>query len=144
MGMARVLSDDEIIEVWTRAMEESGNSNPFNRSALRAMGESGLTMVDIRTRLGVILGKRETERSESEKRLLKFYENLKLEFEQGLVDSCMDSAQGSMFLLKTRYGYREGTDLNITAGNEAGKKVVRSWGVDASASSGEADEGSQV
>ena len=79
--------------------------------------------------------------------LLEFYENLKLEFEQGLVDNCMESAQGSMFLLKTRYNYREGQDINLTAGNDAARKVVRSWGADASAekgTEGTPDEGSEV
>lgn len=128
-------------------MRESENPNPFSRAVLRTLGESGITMLDIRTRLGHIMSKPERERHEDEKELLSFYENVKLEFEQGLVDNCLDSAQGSMFILKTQYHYREGTDLSITAGNEGGRKVVRSWGVEASGEgdgTGGTDEGSQV
>jgi len=137
----------DIVSSWKRAVEESGSSNPFSRKCLQALAEDGITMVDIRTRLGHILSRKAKERHPDEVELLEFYENLKLEFEQGLVDNCMESAQGSMFLLKTRYNYREGQDINLTAGNEAARKVVRSWGADASAekgTEGSPDEGSEV
>ena len=100
----------DIVAAWKRAVEESGSSNPFSRKCLQALSEEGITMVDIRTRLGHILSRKPKERHPDEVELLEFYENLKLEFEQGLVDNCMESAQGSMFLLKTRYNYREGQD----------------------------------
>jgi hypothetical protein len=127
------MKDKELIELWRGAVRDSGSTNPFNRSVLNVLGEHGVTMVDIRTRIGHLLSKGVTKCTEDEKRLLNFYESLKLEFEQGLVDSCMESAQGSIFLLKTLYRYREGQDINLVAGNEGAKKVVRSWGVDASA-----------
>lgn len=143
----KILWNRDIVAAWKRAVEESGSSNPFSRKCLQSLSEEGITMVDIRTRLGHILSRKPKERHPDEVELLEFYENLKLEFEQGLVDNCMESAQGSMFLLKTRYNYREGQDINLTAGNDAAKKVVRSWGADASAekgTEGSPDEGSEV
>lgn len=138
----------DIVSSWKRAVEESGSSNPFSRKCLQRLSEDGITMVDIRTRLGHILSRKPKERHPDEVELLEFYENLKLEFEQGLVDNCMESAQGSMFLLKTRYNYREGQDINLTAGNEAARKVIRSWGTEASAegkeTEGASGEGSEV
>jgi hypothetical protein len=148
IGMAdKVLWNRDIIASWKRAYSDSGSSNPFSRKCLERLADDGITMVDIRTRLGHILSREPKKRHPDEVELVEFYENLKLEFEQGLVDNCMESAQGSMFLLKTRYHYREGQDINLTAGNEAAKKVVRSWGVDASAekdTEGTSGEGSEV
>ena len=54
----KILWNRDIVSSWKRAVEESGSSNPFSRKCLQRLSEDGITMVDIRTRLGHILSRK--------------------------------------------------------------------------------------
>ena len=93
----------------------------------RMLREKGLSIHDVKTRVGIIRGKRVGDRLDSEQAFLDFADSLVFLAEQSMVDKCTETTQGAIFLLESKYGYRKGTDLNITANADV-VKTVRKWG----------------
>lgn len=121
------ISDEEMLDVWRGAWEEGDGKNPYSLKINKAMLEHGFGIHDLKTRLGVILGTERTKRTEDEVALLDFDKMARECAESALIDQCGSSVNGAIFLLESKYGYRKGTDINITAEKDVVKKVVR-WG----------------
>lgn len=120
-------SDEALQKVWEQAWLESNGTNPYSVSIDKKLREKGLSIHDIKTRLGVIESKRQRERYDSEQALLDFDGQLRFMAEQALRDRCAESTNGAIFLLESKYGYRKGQDINITANPDA-IKTIRQWG----------------
>lgn len=130
--MARkVFSDREIGKYWLEAWRDSPGTNPYSGKIDRALREHGLTVHDVKTRVGIIRGKRQEDRLDTEQGLLDFADSLVFSAEQALVDKCTESTQGSIFLLESKYGYRKGQEIRISADTDT-VKTVRTWGSAAS------------
>lgn len=121
------MNDKKILEVWKKAWFESDGKNPLSKAIDRKMMENGVSILDVHTRIGVIAAIKSKDRTEDETRLFDFWLRTKLVAENALVDQCAETTQGAMFLLKARYGYKDGMDVNISKG-EKENKVLRTWG----------------
>lgn len=121
----RIYSDEEIRELWESAWDESPCTNPYSVKIDKALRAKGLSVNDIKVRVGVIRGKAARDRLDSEQELLDFSESLVFLAEQSMVDKCTESTQGAIFLLESKYGYRKGQDINITASQDTVKTVRR-------------------
>lgn len=137
------VSDAEMLKVWRDAWEEGDGKNPYSLKINKAMRENGFGIHDLKTRLGVILGTDRTKRTEDEVALLDFDKMARECAESALIDQCGSSVNGAIFLLEAKYGYRKGTDINITAEKDVIKKVVR-WGDDESTDVAIEDTGKQA
>lgn len=126
--MARkVFSDREICKYWLEAWKDSPGTNPYSGKIDKALREHGLTVHDVKTRVGIIRGKRQCDRLDTEQGLLDFADSLVFSAEQALVDKCTESTQGSIFLLESKYGYRKGQEIKISADTDT-VKTIRTWG----------------
>lgn len=134
------MTDKHLLEAWKEAWNADSGMNPLSYKINKKLLEKGVSIFDINTRLGLIAAKKSSERTGYEHELYKFYQMAKLVSENALVDKCTEHTQGCMFILETRYGYRKGTDINITGGDAQEKKTV-TWGsaVDGALSSGDGD-----
>lgn len=121
------MTDRKILDTWLKAWYETDGKNPLSKQIDREMMRNGVNIYDVQTRLGVIAAKRKGDRTEDEQRLFSFWLRAKLVAENALVDQCAETTQGAMFILKARYGYKDGMDVNISKG-ERESKVTRTWG----------------
>lgn len=129
MAGRKIWTDLELKGAWMDAWERTAGTNPYSIKIDRMLRERGVSIHDIKTRIGVIRGKRQCDRLDTEQELLDFSESLVFLAEQSMVDKCTETTQGAIFLLESKYGYRKGTDLNITANADV-VKTVRKWGAD--------------
>ena len=120
-------SDEAILRAWMKAWNDSDCTNPMGKEIDKRMMESGISIFDVHTRLGIIAGKPRKDRTQGENRLFDFWLRAKLVAENALVDKCTESTQGSMFILKSRYGYKDGMEVSFTD-KEDRNKVQRVWG----------------
>ena len=130
MAARKIWTDLELKGMWGEAWEQTPGTNPYSIKIDRILRERGVSIHDIKTRVGIIRGKRQADRLDTEQELLVFADSLVFLAEQSMVDKCTESTQGAIFLLESKYGYRKGTDLNITANADV-VKTVRKWGAEA-------------
>ena len=123
----KLFSDMQMMKLWGEAWDASPCTNPYSVKIDRALREKGLSIHDVKTRVGIIRGKKVGDRLDTEQRFLDFADSLIFLAEQSMVDKCTETTQGAIFLLESKYGYRKGTDLNITANADV-VKTVRQWG----------------
>ena len=120
--------DRELLALWRSAWEQTDGSNPTGVAVDRELAKSGYSIADILNRIGMASVKPEAARTADENALIDFWKRTNAVSEMALVDKCATGGvQGAMFLLKTKHGYREGTDINLTSGKEQVKRVRR-WG----------------
>lgn len=123
----KIFTDGDMERLWGEAWDASPGTNPYSIRIDRMLREHGLSIHDVKTRVGIIRGKRQVDRLDSEQRLLDFADSLVFLAEQSMVDKCAESTQGAIFLLESKYGYRKGTDINLNATADV-VKTVRQWG----------------
>lgn len=123
----KMFGDMQMMKLWREAWDASPCTNPYSVKIDRMLREKGLSIHDVKTRVGIIRGKRVGDRLDSEQAFLDFADSLVFLAEQSMVDKCTETTQGAIFLLESKYGYRKGTDLNITANADV-VKTVRKWG----------------
>lgn len=126
-GSRRWVSTGEMVTRWKEAWDEVGGSNPYSLRMDKFLKPHGFGVHDIKTRIGIVRAKRDSDRTEDEAELLTLDGELKFVSEQGLFDKCSETVQGSIFLLESKFGYRKNADVNLNVDTKQVKKVLR-WG----------------
>ena len=140
----RYVPTSEMIELWRSAYENvESSSNPYSVRMDKYLKPHGFGVHDIKTRIGLIRGKRDKDRTQEEIDLLNLDDELKFISEQGLYDKCAETTQGSIFLLESKFGYRKNADLNVNIDPQQVKKVIR-WGEEEPAGEVKVESGEEV
>lgn len=123
----RYVPTSEMVEGWRSAWEEMGGTNPYSVRMDKYLRELGFGVHDIKTRIGLIRAKKDSNRTQDEADLVSLDDELRFMSEQGLFDKCAESTNGAIFLLESKYGYTKGKDINLNLNPDQVKKVIR-WG----------------
>lgn len=142
VGPRRYVSTGEMVSRWREAWDEVGGNNPYSLKMDKYLKPHGFGVHDIKTRLGLVRAKRDSDRTEDEAELLTLDGELKFVSEQVLFDKCSETTQGAIFLLESKFGYRKNADLTVNLDAKQVKKVVR-WG-DEESSGPELKSGEEV
>ena len=129
VGPRRYVPTSEMVTDWRKAYEEVGGANPYSVRIDAVLRPKGYGIHDVKTRIGLIMSRRDKDRTQDEADLLLLDDEMRFMSEQGLFDKCTESTNGAIFLLESKYGYRKGQDLNLQVNPEQVKKVIR-WGDD--------------
>lgn len=118
--------DRKLLKWWKVAWEATEGTNPMSASIDRELAKHGFSIVDLMNRIGMIGLKKEKDWNRDEAALMAFFQRANAVAEMALVDKCASGGmQGAMFLLKTKYRYRDGGQRDDVVSEE--KKVI-SWG----------------
>ena len=99
------VTTERLLSHWQKAWESGDMTAQFSPAIEKALNKQGFGCWDIRTRIGLIIKKKNPDKHEEA--LLMFNERTKFMAEVSLADKVANAPAGQIFLLKSKHGYRD-------------------------------------